>query len=62
LWRQIATFYNLKHTGTLGVLIKAKQSGYLPAIAPVISALQSRGMWLSEAIIQKALHLAGEFT
>lgn len=33
LGRRIASFYKLKYTGTLGVLNKAKQAGYLPNIA-----------------------------
>lgn len=60
LGRSIANLYRLKCTGTLGVLIKAKQSGYLSAIAPVIAGLKNQGMWLSDTIIRAALHLAGE--
>jgi predicted nucleic acid-binding protein len=60
LGRQIAALYQLKYTGTLGVLIKAKQAGYLPAISEAIVSLQSQGMWLSDTIIQKVLRLAGE--
>jgi uncharacterized protein len=60
LGRRIATLYQLRYTGTLGVLIKAKQAGYLAAIAPVIRELQAQGMWLTESVIQTVLKLAQE--
>ncbi|MDY7013285.1 MAG: DUF3368 domain-containing protein [Cyanobacteriota bacterium] len=44
----------------MGVLIKAKQAGYLLAIAPVIALLQNQGMWLTEQIINDVLRLSGE--
>jgi uncharacterized protein len=60
LGRRIAALHQLHYTGTLGVLIKAKQAGYLASIAPIITALQEQGMWLTELIIQAALKLAEE--
>jgi len=44
LGRKIAKFYQLRYTGTLGVLIKAKHSGYLEAIAPITASLKKQGM------------------
>ncbi len=60
LGRRIADLYSLKCTGTLGVLIKAKQSGYLSAVAPVITRLRSQGMWLTDKIVNDVLRLSGE--
>ncbi|WP_404784147.1 DUF3368 domain-containing protein [Altericista sp. CCNU0014] len=60
LGRRIADLYQLKYTGTLGVLIKAKKSGHLNAIAPVIDQLRTQGMWLTDKIIGDILRLAGE--
>ena len=60
LGRRIANLYHQKYTGTLGVLIKAKQLGLLDSIEPVIGQLQNQGLWLTESIIQTALRLAGE--
>ncbi len=60
LGRQIANLYSLRYTGTLGVLIKAKQRGLLSTIKPALQQLRERGFWLSEAIIAQALALAGE--
>ena len=60
LARRIADLYGLKYTGTLGILVKAKQSGYLSAVAPVIQMLRSKSMWLTDKIISDVLRLAGE--
>jgi len=60
LGRQIAALYQIRYTGTLGVLIKAKQAGYLAAVAPVMIRLQEQGMWLTASVIQTALKLAEE--
>lgn len=60
LARRIADLYRLKYTGTLGVLVKAKQAGYLSAVAPVITMLRSKGMWLTDKIINDVLRLSGE--
>ncbi|WP_083798978.1 DUF3368 domain-containing protein [Coleofasciculus chthonoplastes] len=51
LARRIANLNELKYTGTLGVLVKAKQLGYLPLIAPIIIRLRTQGMWLTDKII-----------
>ncbi len=42
LGRQIAELYQLKYTGTVGVLIKAKQSGYLEAVGPILNSLRHK--------------------
>lgn len=60
LGRRIAALHQLRYTGTLGVLIKAKQAGHLAAIAPIITRLQEQGMWLTESVIQATLKLAEE--
>jgi uncharacterized protein DUF3368 len=44
LGRRIAGLSNLVFTGTLGVLVKAKQTGLLPAVAPVIEMRMFRAM------------------
>lgn len=51
LGRRVTDLCELRYTGTLGVLIKAKQAGYLNSIAAAIAQLQIKGMWLSEVII-----------
>lgn len=60
LGRRIADLYQLKYTGTLGILIKAKKLGNLDAIAPLIDQLRAQGMWLTDKVVGDILRLAGE--
>jgi uncharacterized protein len=50
----------LQVTGTLGVLLQAKQSGLLPSVRAVITILEKRGTWIARALVAKAIRLAGE--
>ena len=58
--RETAEHLHLKITGTLGVLIKSKQTGLIPAITPLIEKIRQTDFRMSEAIILKALKEAGE--
>lgn len=58
--RKIAKSLNLKVTGSLGILIKAKQNGHLENLKPVITQIQQTDFRISENIIKKALELVGE--
>lgn len=60
LGRRIARLNKIRCTGTLGVLVKAKQAGLLPLVAPVLEALQGTTMWIRPHLIQWALREAGE--
>ena len=60
LGRRIANLYQLKSTGTLGFLVKAKQLGYLSEVKPIIQILRHQGMWLTDKIVNDVLRLAGE--
>jgi predicted nucleic acid-binding protein len=58
--RRIAQTLGLQVTGTLGILLQAKQSGLLPSVRNAIAAIEARGMWIAPALAAKAIHLAGE--
>ena len=58
--RRIALTLGLQVTGTLGILLQAKQSGHLPSVKNAIAALEKRGMWIAPALVAKAIRLAGE--
>jgi predicted nucleic acid-binding protein len=47
-------------TGVVGVLLRAKQDGELPMVGPVLEIIRSHGYWLSDAVVQTAMRLAGE--
>jgi predicted nucleic acid-binding protein len=60
LGRSIAHLYQLTYTGTLGVLIRAKELGHIPSVLPVVQSLQAQGMWIAQSVIENVLELAGE--
>ncbi len=60
LGRRHAKRLGLTLTGTLGVLLKAKERQLVPSIKPLIEQLRQGGIWLSDVVIAKSLKLAGE--
>lgn len=60
LARRMAALNHLTCTGTIGVLIKAKQAGHLEAVRPVVERLRASGQWLSDELVAMVLAQAGE--
>jgi predicted nucleic acid-binding protein len=60
LARQIAGALQLRVTGTLGVLIDAKRSGFIPAVRPLLDELHSLGFRLAPHTRAAVLKIAGE--
>lgn len=60
LARRHAKRLGLPLTGTLGMLLKAKQKNLIRSVSPLIEILQKNGIRLSEAVVAEALRLAGE--
>ena len=60
LARRIAVANNMLFTGTLGVVLKAKQVGHIHEVKPYINALRNAGLWISEALIHTILTQANE--
>lgn len=60
LGRRHAQRLGLPITGTLGVLLKAKQLGYVPEVKPLILQLRQNGIRLSDALTKRMLELADE--
>jgi uncharacterized protein len=60
LARRHARLLNVTFTGTLGVLLKAKQEGHLPVIAPALDELEALGFRLDAATRTAVLKLAHE--
>jgi predicted nucleic acid-binding protein len=58
--RRCATALGLATHGTLHVLLKAKEAGLLPSVAPMIERARAEGLFLSDALVAKVLVLAGE--
>ena len=60
LGRRHARRLGLPLTGVLGVLIKAKQQGYLDVIRPHVEQMQRGGIHLGDALVARALEMVGE--
>jgi len=58
--RRKLTQLGLNKIGTVGILLKAKQSGLLPTIRPELERLRRQGFSLSQAVIDAVLQQAGE--
>jgi predicted nucleic acid-binding protein len=60
LARRHARRLGLILTGTLGVLLKAKQLGYVKFVAPLVDQLRQDGIRLSDVVVAEVLALADE--
>jgi predicted nucleic acid-binding protein len=60
LGRQVARLNRIPLTGTVGVILKAKERAYLRTVEPIIVALRNAGLWLDDALIELVLKQAGE--
>lgn len=60
LGRFHAKHANLKTTGTLGVLLKAKEKGIIKTVNPLLVDLKKKGIWLDNSLIEKVLKMANE--
>jgi predicted nucleic acid-binding protein len=59
--REVAIMNNLPVTGTLGILLKAKNVGLISSIKDFVDELRtSNHFWVSEAMYQKVMCLAKE--
>ena len=59
--RETALQLNLDFTGTVGVLLRAKRTGKLPALKPVLDRLtQQHSFRLSRSLYEAVLRQAGE--
>jgi predicted nucleic acid-binding protein len=46
--------------GTVGLVLAAKQAGRIAAARPVLERLRDSGMYLSDAVLNRALSRVGE--
>jgi predicted nucleic acid-binding protein len=58
--REAARRLGVPVTGTVGLLLKAKEAGLVPAIRPLLDALDANQFRIGEALRAEALRLAGE--
>jgi predicted nucleic acid-binding protein len=60
LARRYAKRLGMRLTGTLGILLKAKQVGLVDAVKPLVDQLRQGGIRLSDDLIAEVLKLADE--
>ncbi len=58
--RNCATTLGIRVRGTVGVVLLAKKEGLVPQIAPLLKELTTAGLRVSDTLMEKVLHLAGE--
>ncbi|HXJ95855.1 MAG TPA: DUF3368 domain-containing protein [Terriglobia bacterium] len=59
--RQLAAQAGLSVTGVLGILLRAKQSGHIPALRPEIQSLRHKARFFIAPLLEaKLLAAAGE--
>lgn len=60
LGRFHAKHADLKVTGTLGVLIKAKSEGFIEELKPLLDELTDKDIWINEKLKRELLKTVGE--
>ena len=58
--RRYAKELEFNLTGTIGVLLKAKEKGLIKSVKKLLSELTEKGTWLNPKLISKAIELANE--
>ena len=52
---------NIPVTGTLGLLLKAREHGFISSVKELLDALRDKHhFWIKEDMYQKILHIAKE--
>jgi predicted nucleic acid-binding protein len=58
--RKIADKLDLRYSGTLGLILKAKQEGVIESIKPIIAKIKNTNFRFSEELIEFLIEQAGE--
>jgi predicted nucleic acid-binding protein len=58
--RKVSRELGINISGTLGVILTAKQSGIINTIKPIIEKIKSTNFRISEELLDRILHLANE--
>jgi predicted nucleic acid-binding protein len=56
--RRMARMHGLKLTGSLGILLQARQQGLSVTLRPAIASMRRHGIWLGEELEKECLRIA----
>ena len=60
LVKEVAEYLDLRVTGTLGVLLKAKQQGLITSFLECVTTMRNHGIYYHPDLIKKLLNQIGE--
>lgn len=58
--REYAKYLDFKVTGSLGMLLRAKQKGIIPKIKPLMNDFTENGIYISDKLYYDILEIAEE--
>lgn len=58
--RRMARLHGLSVTGSIGILLRAKQEGFAFSMRDAIQRMQAKGIWLGASVVKFALATFGE--
>ncbi len=58
--RRVARHNGIEVIGSLGVLLRAKESGMISELRPLLTAMRAAGLYYGNVLLAEALRLAGE--
>ena len=58
--RRFAERMEIPRTGTLGVLLLAKEAGLIASVSACVRNLQEAGLFLAPGLVRRVLEIAGE--
>jgi predicted nucleic acid-binding protein len=60
LGRRVARLNNLKLTGSVGILLRAKKEGHSVLLKESLLKMRGKGVWLGKRVVDFAIKEAGE--
>lgn len=58
--RKMASQLNVRYSGTLGLILRAKQEGNIPSVKPIIKKIKKTNFRINESLLLTILDEAGE--
>lgn len=58
--RQLAERQGLRVIGLLGLLVRAKEQGFVDAVKPILDEMVTAGFYVAEAVYRNVIEAAGE--